>query len=330
MDKNEAIKIIRSNFPTGRHQLCEALETLIPELKESDDEQIKNEIIDYLKGFIPHHNDDLVAKSKLWIAWLEKQGEQKPADKVEPKFKVGDWITIDNPCQIISIDGNYIVQYCDDEKTHEISKKFCEFQFHLWIIQDAKSGDVLYYKSLRSGVEFIVMSRGINGYGNIDSYFRYNSECGFINVPSVLSADSGYITPATKEQRDLLFSKMKEAGYEWDAEKKELKKMKQKTTKLPKGEDYGIDSLYHAARILEKTLGEVEGYQSDDGILEHKCAIEAVKRLYEHKSIDMEKACEWLKTNAGKYAFVDTDRIGNVADIDLSLVQDFRNYMKGE
>jgi hypothetical protein len=31
--------------------------------------------------------------------------------------------------------------------------------------------------------------------------------------------------PATKEQRDLLFSKMKEAGYEWDAEKRELKKI---------------------------------------------------------------------------------------------------------
>ena len=31
--------------------------------------------------------------------------------------------------------------------------------------------------------------------------------------------------PATKEQRDLLFSKMKEAGYEWDADKKELRKI---------------------------------------------------------------------------------------------------------
>ena len=36
------------------------------------------------------------------------------------------------------------------------------------------------------------------------------------------------IKPATKEQRKLLFQKMKEAGYEWDAEKKELRKMEQK------------------------------------------------------------------------------------------------------
>ena len=34
-----------------------------------------------------------------------------------------------------------------------------------------------------------------------------------------------HIHPATEEQRDLLFQKMKEAGYTWDAEKKELKKI---------------------------------------------------------------------------------------------------------
>ena len=33
------------------------------------------------------------------------------------------------------------------------------------------------------------------------------------------------VAPATKGQRDLLFKKMKEEGYQWDAEKKELKKI---------------------------------------------------------------------------------------------------------
>lgn len=36
----------------------------------------------------------------------------------------------------------------------------------------------------------------------------------------------GYV-PATKEQCDLLFAKMHEAGYEFDFEKKELKKIEQ-------------------------------------------------------------------------------------------------------
>jgi hypothetical protein len=88
------------------------------------------------------------------------------------------------------------------------------------------------------------------------------------------------IKPATKIQQDLLFQKMKEAGYEWDSEKKRLKKIDNEEIN---GEDYGIDGLRHAQRILEKTLGSVEGYQSDDGILEHKCAISAVKKLYDQK-----------------------------------------------
>ena len=49
------------------------------------------------------------------------------------------------------------------------------------------------------------------------------------------------------------------------------------------GEDYGIDSLWHAKNILEKTLGEVEGYQTDDGILDHKCAISFIDKLYKQK-----------------------------------------------
>lgn len=71
-------------------------EEIFPELKKSEDERIRKGLISHLKelkeravegSFLKHptHYD-------AWIAWLEKQGEQKPADKVEPKFKVGDTI----------------------------------------------------------------------------------------------------------------------------------------------------------------------------------------------------------------------------------------------
>ncbi|MBP5724956.1 MAG: hypothetical protein J6X18_15460 [Bacteroidales bacterium] len=56
-------------------------------------------------------------------------------------------------------------------------------------------------------------------------------------------------------------------------------------------EEYGIDGLWYAVDILERTIGKVNGYQSDDGILEHECAIAAVKKLKELKSCDdIEKA----------------------------------------
>ena len=61
------------------------------------------------------------------------------------------------------------------------------------------------------------------------------------------------------------------------------KQVEQKPAELAKGEDYGIDGLWHAQRILEKTFGKVDGYQTDDGILSHECAISAVKELYEQK-----------------------------------------------
>ena len=100
----------------------------------------------------------------------------------------------------------------------------------LWdITKDAKEGDVLYCKG-GNGIEYFVMNKGINIYGNIDSYFRYNSLNDFgVDIPSVLSTVCDNITPVTKEQRDLLFQKMKEAGYVWDAVNKELKKIEQKS-----------------------------------------------------------------------------------------------------
>ena len=195
-------------------------------------------------------------------------------------FKKGDWITNGKLLvgQVTSFDGEYY-HYMQEgiEQPLHISNAY---NWHLWTIQDAKDGDiiangdmVLIFKCLEepSYRQHIIAHIGLDINGNIQ----------VTNEPWNLGLD--WAKPATKEQRELLFQKMKEAGYVWDAEKKELKKMKQKTTKLPNGEDYGIDSLYHAASILEKTLGEVDGYQSDDGILEHKCAIEAVKRLYEQK-----------------------------------------------
>lgn len=66
---------------------------------------------------------------------------------------------------------------------------------------------------------------------------------------------------------------------------------KQKPMEDFNGDDYGIDSLQHAITILEKTLGEVEGYQTDDGILEHKCAITAVRKLAKERK--EQKPVEW-------------------------------------
>ena len=52
-------------------------------VKESDDERIRRDIIRYLKKTSPAIGGNI----EKMLAWLEKQGEQKSNDKVEPKFK---------------------------------------------------------------------------------------------------------------------------------------------------------------------------------------------------------------------------------------------------
>ena len=248
-----------------------------------------------------HPQPDLAPKNAMEAIKEEKVDN---ANKIEPKFKVGDYL-VNDYCKgkvIALTDDAYLL---DTEQGIPFS---CEHNAHLWTIQDAKDGDVLACE---------------NGWTCIFNYLNdnlFSSHC-FMDSEGWFCEDGGQghtldkricgeIHPATKKQRDLLFQKIHEAGYKWDAEKKELKKihvidegkseMDYCFTKMMNGErvssgfseeyeevngeDYGIDGLWNAKRILEKTLGEVEGYQTDDGILEHKAAITAVKKLYEQKS----------------------------------------------
>ena len=156
--------------------------------------------------------------------------------------------------------------------------------FRNWTIQDARNGDVL---ASDNGVIILVKESRNSSWG-----YRLSYHCAVLCddkfEPREFHVDPTKFLPATKKQRDTLFKKMYEAGYTFDFEKKELKEIDEEYN----GEDYGIDGLYHAQRILEKTLGKVEGYQTDDGILSHQCAISAIKKLYK------QKPTQWSKDDA--------------------------------
>ena len=106
MEREEALEIARRLYKNSLFlkKDKEAMVTLIPELRESEDERIRKEMLNYLYDV---HDDD--EERARWIAWLEKQGEQpqgksalesakeekidnqncvKPVNNVEPKFKV--------------------------------------------------------------------------------------------------------------------------------------------------------------------------------------------------------------------------------------------------
>lgn len=212
------------------------MEYLFPVLKEeSEDERIRKEIISALKfanvkGVYDKH-----------IAWLEKQGEQEEPQVyetedgevitysesegykvLEPKFKVGDFV-VDNCGYVWKIEGIlnqfYILEGVEGGESRP-TIEWVDKTYHLWTVQDAKDGDVLcdgidtviYKKSI-----YNMVRRSMFVYCGINNWTEYWFEVGGISP-------IGYL-PATKEQRELLFQKMKKAGYEWDAEKKELKKI---------------------------------------------------------------------------------------------------------
>lgn len=242
------------------------------------------------------------------LAWLEMRGGQEEPQVyetkdgeiitysetdgykvVEPKFKVGDWIiTPENKViQITSIEGTF---YCFNNASHYWEIYYCDQECHLWTIRDARDGDVLAFKGNIIG---IIICKSPTDY-DAGSYCRFVSD-NFIDKEES-GWDSTLLVPATKEQRGQLEKAMADAGYTFDFEKKELKKIEDEEYN---DEDYGIDGLWHAKNILEKTLGEVEGYQTDDGILDHKCAISAVDKLYKEDDKNRWKPSDeyihWLK-----------------------------------
>ena len=140
------------------------------------------------------------------------------APKVEPKFKVGDWVVNKGHSYLIVdidfLDNRYlfeIVGYTHEQLNWEYIEN-ADKNFHLWTIQDAKDGDVL-------------MSRAPFIYGTPIPYGGLDwSNNNFIKASNFIFTDSP-VHPATKEQRDQLKKAMADAGYTFDFEKKELKKI---------------------------------------------------------------------------------------------------------
>lgn len=163
-----------------------------------------------------------------YIKELEKQSEQKSGNKVEPKFIVGDWVMLNE-------NHNSIYQVEEIENYHYVLRHILggafgepfglESLMRLWTIKDAKDGDVL----VLNGEVFIYAHRKqlysiAVAHCFVDSVgvFHFDGEFGY-------TEKGNSIHPATASQRNLLFAKMKEAGYEWNDSKKEIRKLHERT-----------------------------------------------------------------------------------------------------
>lgn len=144
-------------------------------------------------------------------------------NKIKSKFKVGDWITNgDYTWKIAEVKPlDYILQSQDGNIVDDTISHVDE-QFHSFTIQDAKDGDVIACENGRIGIFIKCLNNNLfSSYCFIDNEGWFFGDEGQVHILDTIIC--GKIYPATKEQCDLLFQKMYEAGYEWDAEKKELK-----------------------------------------------------------------------------------------------------------
>ena len=72
MDYKERLRLAKEALESGSYDK-DTIEYIFPELKESEDERIREKICKLLWDNAPYE------EAQEYIAWLEKQGEQKPA-----------------------------------------------------------------------------------------------------------------------------------------------------------------------------------------------------------------------------------------------------------
>ena len=170
-------------------------------------------------------------------------------------------------------DGTYYEGYDDAECLLFPSKEnrdWSKFQ------RPFKDGDVLFHSDSASNGIFIfkeILQRGT--LQKVICHCDYDSEDGFClgENHTCCWTDSKILRPATKDQRDFLFQKIKEAGYKWNAETKTLEKLpKFKVGDRIKKKD--IDDVYavEIAKIVQSIYTFTNGnWQS----------VESVDREYE-------------------------------------------------
>lgn len=216
---------------------------------------------------------------------LEKQDEQKPSN-VQPKFGIGWWITSNDVhndfriCKIVGVDvinKCYTIESIDEYKGYNSFETFDKL-YHEWIIQDVKDGDVLVNGSNIFIFHFINDTR-LMGYCHVNTDDgRFYDDIGKNECFCLIDA---VVNPATKEQRDMLFQKMHEAGYTFDFEKKKLKKIKFRV---------GDEVITENEESLTITRIDEEGYWSNDLFIcnfDDECIWDLVKQ----------KPVEWKQEN---------------------------------
>lgn len=95
------------------------VEHIFPELKESEDERIRKELIDFIYDKTDTY--ELREKSNSWLAWLEKQHEQSFSNNI--------WYGANEIPQIKSGDRSVAVLLCENKEIWNVAHYYSEYGF---------------------------------------------------------------------------------------------------------------------------------------------------------------------------------------------------------
>ena len=164
--------------------------------------------------------------AKMQEAGYEWNAEKKVLKNLKPKFNVGDWIVSANGKvnQVISVDADNVdfEGYTLDNDVY-FSGTWCN-SYHLWTIKDAKEGDVLSYETDEGELWIMIYWSLYEPYEGHVHYHALLVNDDFTDKGTCCICIDN-LKPATIEQHELLFRKMKEEGYQWDKNKKEVIKL---------------------------------------------------------------------------------------------------------
>ena len=156
-----------------------------------------------------------------------EKNERQSDDKIEPRFKVGDWViftTSGNSGNLYQVEkkGNYEYTLMKNNGCSFCLSFSNEELIREWTVQDANDGDIIHF-----GTVTAIFKKYI-GREKCICYCSFCKDGGF-EIPIENGEDNVYgcynATPATKEQRDVLIKAMNDAGYKWDIETNTLEKL---------------------------------------------------------------------------------------------------------
>lgn len=152
----------------------------------------------------------------------------------------------------------------------------------LWTIQDARDGDVIFYDDGWTCIFKCIHGIWFSSYCFITSDGEFHTGYERHDVDSTIN---GNAHPATQEQCNLLFQKIKEAGYKWNPETKTLEKLAESKFK-----DGDIIS-----NILTNSICIFKGEGSVNGTVDFYCGI-CCNEFFIKNNIDPIKHFGYIKS----------------------------------